>query len=265
MGKGFSFASVILSYFLVGGGMFTATLVGSELRLAGEIPAYALLAAGAFVGGFVAARASRGQTILEPAIGAIAVVATIVGLAAGTPIGKLIWVLAQDQTMKFVGAVGLAGIVGALIGAALSEKLLGEATRSSLPWIIYTAMSAFGACLLATLFSSIIVLGTRAAASTADELGEVVLIGIGGGCLVAGLAVGASARVRPLIAAFLGGGLGVTGFFTLLARTTPDDRSDVAAGIAVLAGGGALITLIGTLFGWVAVGRRAELPAAGRP
>jgi hypothetical protein len=265
MGKGFSFASVVLSYFLVGGGMFTATLVGSELRLAGEIPAYALLAAGAFVGGFVAARASRGQTILEPAIGAVAVVATIVGLAAGTPIGKLIWALAQDQTMRFVGGVGFAGVAGAVIGALISEKLLGEATRSSIPWLIYTAMAAFGACLLATLFSSIIVLGTQAANNTSDDLGKVILIGIGGGCLLAGLAVGASARVRPLFAAFLGGGLGVTGFFTLLARTTtPDDKSNVIAGIAVLAGGGALVTLIGTLFGWVAVGRRSE-PADPRP
>jgi hypothetical protein len=155
--------------------------------------------------------------------------------------------------------------VGALIGAAVSEKLLGAATRSSLPWIVYTAMSAFGACLLATLFSSIIVLGTTAGASTTDELSKIVLIGIGGGCLVAGLAVGASARVRPLIASFLGGGLGVTGFFALLARTTPDDHSDVAAGITVLACGGALVTLVGTLFGWLTVGRRSEPPAGSSP
>jgi hypothetical protein len=265
MGKGFSFASVVLSYFLVGGGMFTATLVGSQLQLGSELAGYALLAAGAFVGGFVAARASRGQTILEPAIGAVAVVASIVGLAAATPIGKLIWVVAQDQTMKFVGAVGLAGIVGALLGAWLSERLLGDATRSSIPWLIYTAMAAFGACLLATLLASIIVLGTHGAAATADQLGQVMLIGIAGGCLIAGLAVGASARVRPLIAALLGGGLGVTGFFALVARTSQDDRSDVVAGIAVLASGGAVVTLIGALIGWLAVGRRSEPPAALGP
>ena len=33
MGQGFSFASVILSYFLVGGGMFSATLVTSQLHI----------------------------------------------------------------------------------------------------------------------------------------------------------------------------------------------------------------------------------------
>lgn len=256
MDKGFSFASVILSYFLVGGGMFSATLAVGELRLASEIAGYALFAAGAFVGGFVAARASRGQTILEPAIGAVAVVATIVGLAATTPVGKLIWVLAQDQTMKFIGAVGLAGVVGALAGAFISEKLLGEATQSSIPWLVYTALSALGACLLATLFASIIFLGDNAATRSGLDLGMVVLIGIGGGCLVAGLAVGASARVRPLIAAFLGGGLGVAGFFALVTRAIPPDNSDAAAVFAVLAGGGAIVTLIGTELGWVTVGRK---------
>ena len=238
MDKSFSLASVILSYFLVGGGMFTATLVGNELRLSGELAAYALLAAGAFVGGFIAARASRGQTILEPAI------------------GKLIWTSAQDQTMKFVGAVGATGIAGALIGAFLSEKLFGEATRSSIPWLIYSALAAFGASLLATLFTSIVFIGGNTAAAGSDvKLSTVVLVGIGGGCLLAGLAVGASARVRPLIAALVGGGLGVAGYFAMIARTAPSDQSD-AAGIAVLAGAGALVTLIGTAIGWVAVGRR---------
>jgi len=260
MDNGFSFASVILSYFLVGGGMFTATLVGSELRLGSERAAFALFAAGAFAGGFVAARASRGRTILEPAIGGVAVVATIVGLAATTPIGKLIWVMAQDQTMKFVGAVGLAGAVGAIVGAFVSEKLLGEATRSSIPWIVYTAMSTFGACLLATLFASLLFLGDNVATRSDLDLGGGVLIGIGGGCLLAGLAVGASSRVRPLLAVFIGGGLGVTGFFALVARSgfpaTTDATTDVKLGLVLLAVAGAIVTLVGTLVGWGIVGRK---------
>jgi hypothetical protein len=256
MDNRFSFASVILSYFLVGGGMFTATLVGSELRLQSEYVGFALFAVGAFAGGFVAARASRGQTILEPALGAIAVVATIVGLAATTPIGKLIWAMASEQTMKFVGAVGVTGIAGALVGAFISEKVFGEATQSSLPWIIYTAMSAFGACLLATLFASIIFVGNNDTTTTTLDIGKIVLFGIGGGCLLAGLAVGASARSRPLAAAFLGGAIGVAGFFTLVARTaTSDMGSEVAGGIAIMAGGGAIVTLIGTALGWTTVGR----------
>jgi hypothetical protein len=249
---------LILSYFLVGGGMFTGTLAALALKDPGEIVAYALLAAGAFLGGFVAGRASRGSTILEPAIGAAAVVATIVGLAATTPIGKLIWVAAQDQTVKFIAAVAVTGMGGALAGAFVSERLLGESTRSSIPWILYTALATFGACLLAMLFCSIVLLAGHTNA-TSEEAGTAMLIGIGIGCLLSGLAVGASARVRPLIASLLGGGAGVAGFFLLLMRTTmsrSSDDKDAAAGFAVLVIGGCLVTLIGTLIGWVAVGKR---------
>jgi hypothetical protein len=259
MAKGFSFASVILSYFLVGGGMFTATLVAGQLHLDSEYLWYAVLAAGAFVGGFIAARASRGSTIVEPAIGAVAVVGTIVALAAKTPLGQTLWAFAQDQTMRFVGSVGVSGIAGALIGATISEKLFGESTRSSIPWLLYSALSTFGACLLVTLFAALVLLSGEA-----DKLdpGVVILIGLAAGCLIAGLAIGASSRVRPLIAALLGGGLGVAGFYALIAGATPSERDQ--AGIAILAVGGGIITLIGTAVGWAVVGRRYEThPSAG--
>jgi hypothetical protein len=57
--QGFSFASLILSYFLVGGGMFAGSVAAVALQVHTELMAYLLLAGGAFVGGFIAARASR--------------------------------------------------------------------------------------------------------------------------------------------------------------------------------------------------------------
>jgi hypothetical protein len=255
--QGFSFASLILSYFLVGGGMFTGTLAAFVLKTDSQVVGYLLLAAGGFVGGFVAARASRGSTVLEAAIGAIAVVGTIVGMAATTVIGKLLWAAAQDQTVKFVAAVIGAGGGGALVGAFLSEKLFGESTTSSVPWVLYTALSTFGACLLALLFGSIIFV-TRDTGASRDELGGMLLGGMAVGCLLAGLAVGASARTRPLLAALVGGGAGVLGFFTLMLRVTGSSSNDKdqAAGMIVLAVGGCLVTLIGALIGWLAVGKR---------
>lgn len=253
----FSFASVILSYFLVGGGMFTATLVTSQLEVTGPYTGLAVLAAGALLGGFIAARASRGRTLLEPVIGAVAVVATIVGLAATTPVGKLIWAMAQDQTVKFIAVVGGTGIIGSLIGAFFGERLFGEETRSSIPWLLYTALSVFGACLLSTLFASIVVLGRVEGGdgNPSDALGKAILIGIAVGCLLAGLAVGASARVRPLIASLLGSAIGVAGYFALVTRASPPDNN-ATAGLALLAAGGAILTLIGTGIGWAAFGRR---------
>lgn len=259
MGQGFSFASVILSYFLVGGGMFAATLVAYQLKVSGEIALYAALAVGALAGGFVAARASRGETILEPALGAIAVIATIVGLAAATPMGEQLWASAHDQTLKFIGAVGVSSVIGAVAGAYVAEKL-GEATRSSVPWLIYTGMSVFGACLLATLIASTFLIAQNKAEASTTESGVVGVIGIAIGCLLAGFAVGASARTRPLFASFLGGGLGIAGYLALIVKlgsslgSGPD--SSAIAGLAILAVAGAIVTLIGTALGWSMFGRK---------
>jgi hypothetical protein len=253
--RGFSVASVVLSYFLVAGGLFAGTLLMVVLKTDREIPRYALLAAGACFGGFVAARASRGSTVLEPAIGAIAVVATIVALAASTDIGRLIWLVAKDATMRFVATVGVTCAGGAIVGAFVSEKLLGEATESSAPWIIYSAMSAFGACLLATLFASFLFL-TDGQDPGVASLAKTMMIGMVAGCVIAGIAIGASARSRPIGAAFVGGGLGVAGFFYMIHRLSPGDSKDAALGIAVLAAGGAIVSFIGAVVGWAAVGRR---------
>src|SRR5688572_4801668 len=125
-----SIASVILSYFLVAGGLFAGTLVAGALKVESQALAYLLMGAGAFAGGFVAARASRGETILEPAIGAGAVVLTIVGAAAATPLGKLLWASSDTGTMQVIAILGGISITGAIAGAFVSEKMFGEATTS---------------------------------------------------------------------------------------------------------------------------------------
>lgn len=252
----FSFASVILSYFLVGGGLCAGTLLGGGLAAGDQRVLYAVIAAGAFLGGFFASRASRGRTILEPALGALAVIATVVALASTTLIGRLIWTAAQDTTLKYVGLAGAGSAVAAMLGAWISEHLLGDATRSSLPWLLYTALATFGASLLATVLASVAMFSDRNFGS--EDLGALTLYGIGAGCLLAGLAVGALARTRPLIASLLGGGLGVTGFFFLVARSsTAADATREYEGLIVLAVGGAVVTAIGTAIGWAAIGRRS--------
>jgi hypothetical protein len=253
---GFSFASVILSYFLVAGGLLSGSLLFGYLKSTSEAVGYLCIAAGSFVGGFVAARASRGATIVEPAIGAIAVIATIVGMIAGTSVGKYMWGAAQDETARLVAALAGSSAIGALAGAFVSEKLLGEATLSSVPWLVYSAFCTFGASALATFVTLILFVKTTNGEQPEDTLGKMMIVGVGVGCLLAGLAIGASARVRTLIASFLGGGAGVAGFFLLVTRDVHDNK-DAAAGIAVMAIGGAIVTLIGTALGWVTVGKRA--------
>ena len=254
---GFSFSSVILSYFLVGGGLGVGTLLVGLLQPSSEYAGYLVLGGGAFLGGWVAARASHGSTIIEPVIGAIAVVATMVGLAAGTVVGQHVWSVAQDATMKFIGVVGGVCAGGALVGAFISEKLMGAATQSSLPWILYAGMAAFGACLLATLVAALALASGGTAAAGIENVAIVMMVGSAAGCLLSGLSVGASARTRPLIAAFLGGALGVAGYFYVLSRpAVASAEKDAAAGIAVLAAGGAVVMLLGAAIGWAAIGKR---------
>ncbi|HEY0255320.1 MAG TPA: hypothetical protein VGC41_27515 [Kofleriaceae bacterium] len=253
---GFSFASVILSYFLAAGGLLTGTLVIGYTHQSSQVVQLLLWAAGSLLGGFVAARASRGSTILEPAIGTIGLAATIVFMIAGSDAGKLMWHAGEvTSTGKIIAEIVGALVVGSLVGAFLSEKILGEATTSSIPWVLYSALTAFGAAFVGTFIA--VVLFAKGEAATYDTLAKMMLAGVGIGALLGGLAVGASARTRPLIAAFLGGAVGVAGFFLMITvGEAKQHDADVQKGIAVLAVGGAIVMLVGAVGGWFTFGKR---------
>lgn len=255
---GFSFASVLLSYFLVAGGTFFSLLLAGKLGIHSEYVGYLIMAVGAFLGGIIAARASRGSTIVEPAIGAIAMVASLVvlGLAvSGTEARNAILLPAN---MKAIMLTAGASAFGGIAGASVSEKLFGEATTSSLPWILYIWLAAFGAGVMGSIFGGVLGKG-----EAGPMFGVLALA-----CLLVGGAAGASARTRTLGASFLGGALGVGGFFFLaillfvgvLSSATKSESagipSEVYTGVAVLAVGAGVLTLIGSLIGWVTVGRK---------
>ena len=254
---GFSFASVILSYFMVAGGLLTGSLLMAYTHQTSEPIRLVMWAVGAFIGGFFAARASRGSTILEPAIGAILLVVTIALMIGGSETGKMMWGSGQlTSAGKIAGEVAGALAVGALAGAFLSEKLLGEATVSAVPWLLYASLTSFGAAFVATFVAAILFL--KGDSAGVDSLAKMMIVGIGIGGLVGGLAIGASARVRVLGAAFIGGVVGTAGFFAMFAvQGTTGRNSDAVAGIAVFAGIGAVLSLIGAAIGWAAVGKRA--------
>jgi hypothetical protein len=86
--------------------------------------------------------------------------------------------------------------------------------------------------------------------------------------LLVGGAAGASARTRPLLASLFGGAIGVFAFFYLAVvifvnlfgsargSETPGIPGEVYAGLAIMAGGAGIVTLIGALIGWSAVGKK---------
>jgi hypothetical protein len=254
---GFSLSSVVLSYFLVAGGTFFSALLAGKLGIHSEYLGYLIMAAGAFLGGLIAARASRGKTIVEPAIGAATMVLSIVvlGLAVSNSAGRDAILLPGN--MKGLMLTAGASALGGIAGAAASEKIFGEATTSSVPWILYVSLASFGAGVMGSIFGGVLGHG---------DAGP--LFGILALCsLIVGVATGASARTRPLGASFLGGALGVGGFFFLAIllfvsvfssgrHGSTDIPSEVYTGIAVLAVGAGIVTLIGSLIGWATVGKK---------
>lgn len=254
---GFSFASVILSYFLVAGGTFLTTLVAARLGLHNEYLGYAIMAVGGLIGGLLAARASAGSTIVEPAIGSVVMVGSllVLGLALSDKEGRAILLLPSN--IKGLALTAGASAGGGIVGAFLSEKMFGKSSQSSAPWLLYATLAGFGAGVIGTIFGAAIGHGEAGAL-----YGVVALC-----CLLVGLASGASARTRPLLATFLGGAIGVAAFFFLavilfVALFSPgasgaDIPKEVYIGLVVVAIGAGLVTMIGASIGWLSVGKKA--------
>lgn len=261
--RGFSFASVLISWLMIAGGISGAFLGAAFLHVtaeSSELLFYGVFGVGAFVGAFFAARASAGSTIVEPVLGAILTIATLCGLMLATPVGQLIWHFGAEQAAKPAAISGGATLVGALVGAYVSEKAFGESTRSSLPWILYVAFAVIGGCFLATY---VMIAFAAQQPSTVGEASQrsqalVLVVGIGAGCLIAGLAAGASARTRILIASLLGGLAGVFGFFYLFqVLTVGSPKTEEIIGAAVVALAGGVVSLIGAAAGWAVAGKKA--------
>jgi hypothetical protein len=254
---GFSFASVILSYFLIAGGTFLTTLLAAKAGIQSEYLGYAIMAVGGFLGGFVAARASHGSTILEPAIGAGVMIASIVGLGLAVSSSETRSAILLPTQMKALALTSAASASGAIVGALVSEKLLGKSTESSAPWFFYILLASFGAGVMGSIFGGVLGKG---------EGGP--MLGVTALCaLVVGIASGASARTRPLAVSFLGGAAGMFAFFylavmifvNLFASASGKAEgipSEVYAGLAVIAGGAGIVTLIGAAIGWGTVGKK---------
>jgi len=255
---GFSFASVVLSYFLTAGGLLTGSILITKLHTTSEVVGLLCWAIGSFIGGFFAARASRGSTIIEPAIGAVLVVATLVISVMGGESAREMWHAGGSSVGKFVAEVTAALVIGAVAGAFVSEKAFGEATTSGAPWIVYSALTSLGAMVMAAIVC--VLLAVRGESSL-DKLATMVLVGTVAGAFLGGVAIGASARLRVMGPAFLGGALGVVAL-TLLSLTQGGGggrglhEDGAAAGVAIIAVIAGLVTMFGAGVGWAIWGKK---------
>lgn len=252
----FSITAVILSYLLVAGGIAVGILLVAQIGIKSEAAGYVALALGGAIGGAIAAVASEGSTVIEPAIGGLLVVATLVGVFVGTDAGAFLWHVAKDQIVRQVAISGGAAAAGAVAGAVAAEKLGPRHPDGSLAWIVIIALAALGAC-MASLF---VLVGAIARGNTGDgEMAGTFFAAMAAGSLLTGLAAGAAAPRRVLLPTLLGVLVGVMGFY-LLIRALPGGRSDkqgeAAAGFAIIGFGCGLIAMIGTALGWKLIGKR---------
>ncbi|MBK9034139.1 MAG: hypothetical protein IPL61_23240 [Myxococcales bacterium] len=254
----FSISSVLLSYFLVAGGIAIGLLAAGQLKLTSELGLYGVLFLGGAIGGVIAARASRGSTVIEPALGAVLVIATLVGVFLGTGIGELLWHVAKDAIVKTVGYAAAAAAVGAIVGAIGAERLWSGHSSSPLVWAVYIAIAALGACIVAMV---VLVGGAAHGATDDDALAGLFFGAMALGSVLTGLTVGASAPRRLLVATLLGVVAGVMGFYLLLRElpgTSAGDDDKAAAGFAIIGVGCGLLAMAGAAIAWTLVGKKAR-------
>lgn len=257
----FSFASVILSYFLIAGGTWAAGLLAARFGISSEYLAYLILAAGGFIGGVVAARASRGSTILEPAIGGGLLLVSLIAVGVIASGGSASMLLVPSS-MKAIAMTAGASVAGSIAGAFVAEKLFGHVEAGAGGWLLYTVLAGFGVGVVGTM------LGTAFGHGSSGALFGMLVV-----CsLFLGLAAGASATRRILGAAFLGTAIGLFSFFflaiylftSLFGSATEHGGetglaaipSEVYAGLAILAAGAGVVAVIGAAIGWTTWGKR---------
>ena len=160
---GFSLAWVVVSYFLICGGLCAAV---TGYALTGTDDPYVIGAAlfvGAGMGGFLAGRASPHRSYLEPALAAAVVVASVVAFIYSTPLGRLLVESRRDEVVRAALQLGGVGSAGGLLGA-----LLGEATQRSrhgehaFGWIIHATVIAAGALFAAVTAAGLVLLNEAA-------------------------------------------------------------------------------------------------------
>jgi hypothetical protein len=258
----FSLSAVLLSYFLTGGGLVLGLLLVSRLGLHQRAALYLMLGVGGAIGGLLAARATAGTTVLEPAIGGLLLVVTMVSIFIGTGAGEFLWQVGKDEIVRQVAIAGAVLAAGSVVGAVAGERLLSGQSTTAVAWLVHVAVATLGACFVAmVLIVGLMLHGTQDTATIGGSFfGAVALGGV-----LTGLVVGATAPRRLLGATFLGVGAGVMGFFVLmlaLPNRDPDKAGDAAAGFLIIGVGCGLLAMLGGAIGWRLIGKRAAAAAS---
>jgi hypothetical protein len=253
---------VLVSYFMIAGGFALAavaiTLVGETSRETSG----AVFFIGSLIGGLFAGRASRHKAVVEPAIAALLVVATLFGVFAVGLGRRLAWT-EDGGALRFAVELGLVAGLGGLVGGLIGRRSRhGAPVESAVRWWGIAILINLGTTFM--LVSLLVVLVTRSGAGGADPGVAGILAGLVGAWLVGGLVAQAVAPRRMCWVC----GAGSIGII-LLGMSFSARHGELAVGSVVgallLWGIGTLVGALGALIGWKLIASRAPHPAASLP
>jgi MFS family permease len=270
--RSFSLGWIVVSYFLVLGGIAAALVITVAAEIRDRTIGYGLVAAGAAIGGLFAGRASPHRSLLEPAIAAALVIGSLVAFLSQTLLGQFVDVLihavttetADDRSdmWRHIGVIAGVAAAGGLIGGAIGELTAsGTPSPGALRWMGMALLITAGALLASSLVSHVLLVDRalrdggmarvwegRTLVSD-DALVRSTMIALAAGAFLGGLVTQAAAPVRRLAAI---GAAVLLGYGALLFAVI-DPRQGVdqstALGVVVIAVGGALIAVIGAIVG----------------
>jgi hypothetical protein len=275
--RGSSLGWVVVSYFLVLGGIAAAMVIAVATEIRDERIGYGLVAAGAAIGGLFAGRASPHLSLLEPAVAAALVIASLVVFLSQTLLGQLVDVLIHAVTAdtasdgsdrwRHIGIIAGVAAVGGLVGGLIGELTRrGEPSPGALRWMGMAILITSGTLLASSIVSHVLLVDralrdggmARVLAGdslvTDDALVRVTLIALAAGAFLGGLVTQGAAPVRRLAAIGVAVAVGYGGLLLALVDPRHGMDSDTAVGVAVIAVAGGLLAIVGAAIGRV-VGR----------
>jgi len=166
----FSLGWVVVSYFLICGGVCAAAAAYALMGARDPGAGYAAFFVGAALGGVLAGRASPHKSYLEPALAATLVVASLMAFVYATPMGRLGVEMARSEAnvdiWRHAAIAGGLGFGGGFFGA-----IVGEATQPRSPgllplrWLLLAIFISAGALFAATTFAVVLLANDAARAA----------------------------------------------------------------------------------------------------
>lgn len=268
----FSLGWVVVSYFLVLGGIAAALVITVAAEIRDRRVGYGLIAGGAAIGGLFAGRASPHRSLLEPALAAALVIGSLVAFLSQTLLGQLVDVLihavttetADDRSdmWRHIGVIAGVAAAGGLVGGAIGEITApGTPSSGALRWLGMALLITAGALLASSLVSHVLLVDRalrdggmarvwegRSLVSD-DALVRSTLIALAAGAFLGGLVTQAAAPRRL----FLAIGFAVAAAYAAMMLAAIDPRvpheTKIYEGVAVIAAAGAILAIAGAVVG----------------